>query len=160
MNDKDQRLMLESRTSESRLATNSGLKIGNKKSVFSAKQESKQLFDQKIDKIQTNQSDYFQKAGDLAFKFKALISDKTLPENKGPLIQSMEKEVLLDWQNYILEQNNPTDDNLSTPEGFGSLSAILMIFNSLLKMRDKDNLAEFRIQALEEEIKNLKAAKE
>jgi hypothetical protein len=152
------RLMLEGRTSEDRLQTNAGLKLSNKKSVFSEKREIRERFHEAVDAAQEKHHDGVHRALELGQKFNKIFNDKTLPDNKGPMVKSLEKEVLREWQNYIMEMNNPPDDDLTTPEGAGSLGGLLMAFSALLKLRDRANTAEYRVQELEKEIKTLKLA--
>lgn len=156
MEDQNRRLMLEGRTSEERLVQNAGLKLSNKKSVFAEKKQVRERFNEAVDRVQETQATGVHRALELGQKFNKIFNDKTLPENKGPMGKSLEKEVLREWQNYIMEMNNPPDDDFATPEGAGSLSGLLMAFSALLKLRDRANSAEFRVQELEKEIKSLK----
>jgi len=157
-NPNNKRLMLEGRTSEDRLVQNAGLKLSNKKSVFDEKKAVREKFNDAIDRVQETHFEGVQRALELGQKFNKIFNDKTLPDNKGPMAKSLEKEVLREWQNYIMEMNNPSDENLTTPEGAGSLSGLLMAFSALLKLRDRANSAEYRVQELEKELKAVKQA--
>lgn len=152
----NKRLMLEGRTTEDRLVQNAGLKLSNKNSVFAEKQAVREKFNEAVDRVQETHVEGVQRALELGQKFNKIFNDKTLPENKGPMAKSLEKEMLREWQNYIMEMNNPPDDDLTTPEGAGSLSGLLMAFSAILKLRDRANYAEYRVQELEKELKALK----
>lgn len=154
----EKRPMLEGRTSDERLKTNAGLKLSNKKSIFSEKKEIRERFNEAVDATQESRVEGVHRALELGKKFNKIFNDKTLPENKGPMTKSLEKEVLREWQSYILELNNPPDDDLTTPEGAGSLGGLLMAFSALLRLRDRANTAEYKVQELEKEIKALKLA--
>ena len=131
--------MLEGRTTEDRLVTNTGLKISNKKSVFAGKQEVREKFNQVVDRAQETHVDGVHRALELGQKFNKIFNDRTLSDNKGPMTKSLEKEVLREWQNYIMQMNNPPEDDFTTPEGAGSLSGLLMAFSAILKLRDRES---------------------
>lgn len=95
---------------------------------------------------------HLQEAAELGQKFLKILNDTRLSENKGPIDQSVEKEVARQWQNYILRINNDHNE----PEGMGSASALSLVLASLLKLRNRINNIEYEYSILKKENEELK----
>ena len=143
---------LESRTSEERLKQNSGIKLSNKKSSLPDGLDLKQRFNDAVDDSVKESSEQIKQIIILGEKFKSILSEKRLPENMGPIQKSTEKEIVSEWRDFINTLNNDEDK----PYGYGSLAAILLIFGSLIKFRDRANMVEYKNQMLEAELKEIK----
>jgi len=126
----------------------SGLKnISSKKSMFDdmKKKPTQKDLEQKIAALEEKDFNYKQRASNLALKFLKLIDDKTLPANRGPFHNDMEREVLLEMINLANEINNDPEEN----EGMGSLSWITLLFKTSLSQRDRLNKLEFAALQIE-----------
>lgn len=153
-NDDFKRASFDNQLPEERLTKNAGIKLKNKEVLES--QDIKKKFEEAVDQYQQNSNENISKAIELGQKFISLLNDKTLSANAGPMQKSLEKELLKEWQSYILEMNNPPESDLTTPNGMGSLSGILLLFSCIIRLRDRANNLDFKIHLLEKEINQLK----
>lgn len=122
---------------EEKMQLNKGLKLKNKKQQL--KQEVRRSFEEVVEQTQLTKEINMQEALVLGVKFMDLLKDKTLLENKGPLQKSLEQEVITDWQKYIKLINN---DANAIYDGQGSLSAIVLLLHSTVRLRNRLNELE------------------
>jgi len=117
--------------------------VSSQKSMFDApnKKITQQDFDKKVNDIQDKVLDYKKKVSDLALKFKKIIDDKTLRQNKSIFANELEQEVLADMINLGVEINNDPNEK----EGMGSMSWITMLLKQTLSQRDRINELEYEI---------------
>lgn len=131
------------------------VKLDNKKSKFAKQIENKQIFEQKAEKVHSKMMSRQEEIFLLGSKFIEMMRDKTLVENKGPIQQSLEKELLGKLITFAIELNN---DNDEPQDGMGSVGLLTLMFRSALLMRDKYNLLEFKVDQLEKQLKSSLAA--
>ena len=90
-----------------------------------------------------------QKALELSQSFLELLKNKTLLQNKGPLEQNLEKDIIKKLTEFAIEINNDPNEL----EGMGSVGINVILLKSLLNFRDALNAAEYKIYLLEQQIK-------
>jgi hypothetical protein len=127
------------------------VKLDSKKSRFARSSETKQNFEERANAANEKISDRQEQIFDLGKKFVEIMKDKTLPENKGPLQQSIEKEVLGKLIEFAIELNN---DDLEQNDGMGSVGLLTLIFRSSLLLRDRYNSIEYKVEQLERQLKS------
>lgn len=147
------RISFESDSEEIEPATKN-VKLDSKKSRFARQAETKQNFENKVTEVHDKMMGRQQLIFELGKQFLDLLKDKTLAENKGPMQQSLEKEVIGKLTQFAMEVNN--DDNEG--EGMGSISMIVLLFKSMLIVRDNYNRVEYKIEQLEKQLKSLKSS--
>lgn len=130
------------------------VKLDSKKSRFAKQAETKQIFEKKVTEVHEKMVGRQQLIFELGKQFLDLLKDKTLTENKGPMHQSLEKEVLGKLTQFAIEVNNDENEG----EGMGSISMIVLLFKSMMIMRDNCNRAEYKIEQLEKQLKSLKSS--
>ena len=121
-----------------------GLKnISSQKSMFDNvdKKVTQQDFDNKIKSIQESQSLYKRRSADLVLKFKKIMNDKTLKQNKNVFIVEMEKEVVLEMIKLAIEINNDVDEE----DGMGSMSWITLLLQQAIAQKDRINELEYQL---------------
>lgn len=135
-----------------KLSTNKNKKPnigGGQKSMFDQKPKlpSQQEFEQKASEINNKLINYRQMTAEMGLKFKKIVLDKTLPQNKSVLVIDMERELLKDMMKLASQINNDENEK----EGEGSLGWIAVLFTTALQYRDRCNVLEY-------ELSNIKAA--
>jgi len=121
-----------------------GLKnISSQKSMFDTddKKVTQQDFDNKIKSIQESKSSYKKRSADLVLKFKKIMSDKTLKQNKNVFVVEMEKEVVLEMIKLAIEINNDVDEE----DGMGSMSWITLLLQQVIAQKDRINELEYQL---------------
>lgn len=129
------------------------LKIDNSNSIFSKlpKKPSAQEFKEKVSDVVSKQEEYRQRISELAIKFKSILLDKTLDENKTVLSKDIENEILKKFLSLSEEIN--CDEN--EKEGKGSEALCAILFRAVLIHRDRANSLEYRLEKLEKEFARL-----
>lgn len=127
----------------------STLKIDNKRSRYGRQIEAKQAFDQQAEEAHNKLIGRQGQIFELGKKFIEIMEDKTLTANKGPMQQSMEREILNKLITFAVEVNT---DQLEQ-EGMGSVGLLILLFRSNLAMRDKYNSLEYKFEQLEKKLK-------
>lgn len=128
-----------------------GVKLDNKKSRFSLEKESFDKFQQSVDQTVEQKEDFQKLAFTLGSSFIKIMEDSTLAENKSPMSLSLEKENLAKLVEFAKTVNNSE----SEPLGMGSVSLIVLLFKSVLMLRDKVNKLEYSNHQLEQKIKKI-----
>jgi len=105
-------------------------------------------FDEQVKEVTNRKSGHKEKAADLASKFKKMMLDKTLEQNKSIFAKEVEREVLSNMIGLAVEINNDPEEQ----EGMGSLIWITLLFSACLAQRDKINNCEYLISKLEKKI--------
>jgi len=129
---------------------NEKVKLDNTKSRFAKKAEEQKKqeaqFDQSVDDYQKNQAALVKKASELSSQFMSYIKDQrlNLPENKGPVLIEMEKQICKELTDLSLELNQ----DQSQPEGIGSAGMILLLLKTVLVQRDFINELRYDISKL------------
>ena len=102
----------------------------------------------KVKEIQERETEYKQKAAEYSAKFKKIINDKTLQENRNVFAVEIELELLTDMMKLAIQVN--TDPN--EQEGMGSLMWTILLLRTCLSQRDKLNKLEYTISQLEKKL--------
>jgi hypothetical protein len=131
------------------------LKISNKGSMTEAlpKKPSVEGFEQKAAEVNDTLNSYGIRASDLALRFKRVLDDKTLPQNKNPFQQAAESELLNGLVQLSIDMN--LDQNEIESMGSVGLSALLL--KTALLQRDRINDLEYRLSLLDKQIRELKS---
>lgn len=128
------------------LPAKTGLKINNQSSSVPQVQKPTQSdFEDKANVAFQEYEDMKKRGWDLAFKFRDQVLDKTLPINKGPIVQNIENEVI-DQLFVLAQQMNELEDR---PEGEGSNTMCSLLMRCMLKQRDVINELAYKVDKLE-----------
>jgi hypothetical protein len=123
-----------------------GLKINNQRSsVPQPKVNNTAVFNEQAKEVFLQYEDYKQRTWELSTRFKSMIEDKTLSENRTIISKDLEKEVLDKLVALSSEMNS--DDN--QPEGIGSIALSMLILKMLLLQRDTINSLAYKVDRLE-----------
>lgn len=128
----------------------------SKKSRFAQEEPKKTSvdFDHKVAESRQQDIDIKNKISDLSTKYKNIIKDRTLEENKGPPHKEFEKEVIRQLCEVGLMLNNDS----SQPEGIGSIGLTNLLLNIILLQRNNYNLLAYKISKIEAAISDVMAA--
>jgi hypothetical protein len=123
-----------------------GLKINNEKSaVQPAPQNQSVAFGERAKEINSKNEEFKQRAWELITRFKNMIDDRILPENKSVLSKGIEAETLNKLVSLASEMNE--DDN--QPESIGSTTLCMLLMKMMLEQRDTINILAYKIDRLE-----------
>ena len=125
------------------------LKIDASKAKFAKKSKEKEDFQVQAEEFNSQLQEKKQKALELSQSFLELLKNKTLLQNKGPLEQNLEKDIIKKLTEFAIEINNDPNEL----EGMGSVGINVILLKSLLNFRDALNAAEYKIYLLEQQIK-------
>jgi hypothetical protein len=134
---------------DDKVSFNDNLKLPNKKSRFANNAPSQKVspaqFDKKVADYNTNTREMSNKIGELCKKYTNAIDDKLLPQNRGPIQDNIEKEIIAGLVAIGDELNN----DQSKPEGVGSIGLINLLLKINLKQRDQINELGYKVAELE-----------
>lgn len=131
----DQRVSFDGDLNTEKQETNKGLKLKPKKTRVS-RADRQSVLDDLANKTSKELEGHLQEALGLGLEFQRILASRKVPEQKGPMEDSLEREAGRKWQNYIRKTNN----DKTKPEGEGSACAFSLVFSSLLKLRDRVNI--------------------
>jgi hypothetical protein len=124
-----------------------GLKFTNEKSsVPLPKPNAVAILDEKAEKAYSKDQEYKQRGFELFTKFKCMIEDKILPDNKSVLTKDIENEIVSKLISLASEMNNDEDQ---VHEGIGSIVLSTLLMKMLLTQRDTINTMAYKIEKLE-----------
>lgn len=120
------------------------------KSMFDNKPRppTQEEFRQQVQESQDKLSGYKKRAAELVVQFNKVITDRTLPQNKNVFNNETEKEMLQNMIQLAVEINNDQNEQ----EGMGSLAWITLLFNTLLRQRDRINELEYTTSVLQKKL--------
>ena len=121
-----------------------GLKINNTNSSVKAPEKPSVKLEEKAQEVLDREQDYKKRMLDISSQFKSIMEDQTLQENKGPIVQNVEREVL--DKLYSLAADMNADD--MQPEGIGSNTLCMLLFRAILMQRNKINDLSYKIHKL------------
>jgi hypothetical protein len=132
------------------------LKISNKGSMTEAlpKKPSVEAFEQKAAEVNDTLNSYGIRASDLALRFKRVLDDKTLAQNKNPFQQAAESELLNSLVQLSIDMNVDTNE----VESMGSVGLSALLLKTALIQRDRINDLEYRLSLLDKQVKELRLA--
>ncbi|KKN61001.1 hypothetical protein LCGC14_0526260 [marine sediment metagenome] len=138
---------MESRIPEDELENEQTKKVllDPKKSKFAKKAKTRDNFEQRAVQTSERLQGHLTEAFDLGKKYKDLLEDKTISDNKGFLNESREKEIISKLIQYAVKVNVDQDEH----EGMGSVALLTLILKCVLQMRDRYNDIEYKYHLLE-----------
>jgi hypothetical protein len=126
-----------------------GLKINNEHSNINTPDTTQPAsFDEKAAAIKNKMEGHKQVVWELSNKFKSMIEDHTLPENKTIISKDMEKEVL----DKLVKLATDLNMDQVYPEGWGSSAIDMLLMKMLLLQRDAMNVMAYKIEKLEKQL--------
>lgn len=137
---------------------NKNIKLDQNKSRFSKSPEQKpsqEQFNRDVHEYKKKDLDIKSKISDLSSKYKMIIVDKTVTENKSPIQKDLELSVISELANFGLE----LDNNENQPEGIGSIGLCNLLLHVNLSQRDIINNLSYKVSVLHNEIEKLKKEK-
>ena len=123
-----------------------GIKLTNEKStVQQVVPLNTEDFEQSATEAVSRMTEYKKRAWDLGVRFKGLMENSVLSENKSLLVKDLEAEILAQLSTLAIEINN--DD--AQPEGMGSVALSQLLMKMILLQKDAISMLRFRIEQLE-----------
>lgn len=133
-----------------------GLKIDNKNSKVPDPPANRlEFLDKAAKEAAARLDDYKKRSWDLGLKFKAMIEDRVLSENRSPLSRDLEQEVL----NKLSALASEINADEVQPEGTGGVALSQLLMKMMLLQRDTINNQGFKIDQLEKKLKELEESK-
>ena len=125
--------------------------VSSKKSIFEnqEKKPSKEDLEAKANIVENKINNNKVQGSQLATKFKKIMAERTLLENKSIFEKDAEKELLTELISFANELNNDPNES----EGIGSLAVISIMLKILIDMRDRVNKIEYNFILFEKNIK-------
>ena len=125
-------------------------KVSGQKSVFDnvPKKPTAEQFQKQVEAAANRNTDYKQRAAELATMFNKTMVDKTLIQNRNILANDAERELLQRMIQLAIDINNDPNEQ----EGMGSLSWITLLLKTCFSQRDKINQLEYIIFQLEKKM--------
>lgn len=132
--------------------------VSSVKSMFDSTKDKKPSsvdFAKKAQEVHANLSSYKARAFELASKFKKMLDDKTIFQNKNIFNLELEKELLQKMIDLAIEINNDENEKFS----MGSIGWITLLLKSVLWQRDRINKLEYELQLIQKEISKINIGK-
>jgi len=134
---------------------NTGLKISGNKSRYAKDPDEQKSttedFENAVAGMKNNEMEVKNRIADASTKYRALIRDRTVSENKSPLKASLEKEVVKELSDLGLQLNN----DQSRPEGIGSIGLCNLLMQINFQQRDRINNLAYEVVKLKRIIEKL-----
>lgn len=138
---------------------NNGLKLSAKKSRFAKSDEPKppteEEFKDEVRKFKKRDNDQRNKVADLANKYKSILVDRTVEDNKSPIQKDLEMSIIKDITQICLQLDNDQDQ----PEGIGSIGLCNLLLQANILQRDIINKLSYDISRLNRVVEKLKPRK-
>lgn len=121
-------------------------KVSSQPSMFDnkPKKPTPQEFQQQVQEVQEKSSTYKRRMSDFAQQFARMMSDKTLPQNKGSFSTEAKRELLGNMVQLAKDINNDPNEL----EGDGSLILSIILFNTCFDQRDRLNQLEYAVSQI------------
>lgn len=134
-----------------------GVKLSNQGSILSSlpQKPSIETLKEKATEVNNTLNSYNVRAADLSSKFRKVLEDKTLFENKSPFSIDAEKELR---DNLIKLARDINADEYAEEDGQGSVGVLALLLFSILTQRDRINLLEYRLLRAEQKERELEKA--
>lgn len=128
-----------------------GLKINNEKSAIQpAPQNQSAAFEERAKEINSKNEEYKQRGWELIAKYKSMIDDRVLPENKSVLSRGVEAETV----NKLIVLASEMNEDENQPESYGSTTLCVLLMKMMLAQRDTINILAYKIDRLEKSLKS------
>lgn len=123
-----------------------GIKVNNDNSTIpQPKPNYQEKLSEKAQEVATKYEEYKSRTWELSTKFKAMMQDHVLSDNKSVLVKDIEAETMNRLVALASEMNE--DDN--QPEGIGGTALSFLIMKMLLLQRDTINTLLYKVDKLE-----------
>lgn len=106
--------------------------------------EIKNAFDQQADAQYSKIESYKQQIWDLSIKYKGFVESKVLPENRGPIVSNLEKEVL----DHLVQLASEMNEDETQQQSVGSTALCMLLMKCMLLQRDIINSLNFKVEQL------------
>lgn len=133
---------------------NTGLKLTGDKSRYAQKSTpnpTTEDFENAVAGMKNDEIEIKNRIADASTKYRSLLRDRTVSENKSPLKQSLEKEVIKELSDLGLVLNN----DQQRPEGIGSIGLCNLLMQMNLQQRDQINDLSYEVVKLQRVIEKL-----
>jgi len=139
--------------SDEQTSARPGLKKIKGKSMFDGKPKppSKEASEKIANEANDRLNSYRSRAMDLALKYRKILDDKTLPQNKTTLTTDIEAEILGALGQLAVDMNTDEDE----VESMGSVGLNSLLLRCLLLQRDRVNSIDYENSVLEKKVKSL-----
>jgi hypothetical protein len=117
--------------------------------------EVKANFEKKAEATFSKIEDYKSQIWDLSVKYKSFIESKVLPDNKGPIVSNLEKEVL---EKLMILASDMNEDE-TQQQGIGSNALCMLLMKCMLLQRDNINILTFKVDQLNKKLAGLEKPK-
>jgi BMFP domain-containing protein YqiC len=124
-------------------------KVDVSKSRFAKQTKVKEQFEERAAQTHESLEGNKSRAAEVGREFWSFFGQKVLPENKGPLEKSFEREIISKLINYAIDINN---DEFEQKDGMGSVSMITLLLNAVIKLRDRCNELEYKVEQHEKKL--------
>ncbi|MCZ2224478.1 MAG: hypothetical protein LC122_12715 [Chitinophagales bacterium] len=123
---------------------------GKKKGTFATPSNIKskpklKSFEDKVKDAEETKNLYKKEASLLSLKYKKMLEDKTLVQNKNQLNLEIESDVLRQLVDLGTRINNDQNEQ----EGMGSMTLIILLLKCNLLLRDKINDLEYKLSLIQ-----------
>jgi|ERR1019366_2748170 hypothetical protein len=126
-----------------------GLKINNNaSSIPIPKASNAAAFEEKAKESFESQEAYKNRMQELVPRFRSMIEDKILPQNKSLISKDLEQEVL----NKLITVASEMNEDEAQPEAIGAVSLSMLLMKMLLLQRDIINNLSFKVERLEKNV--------
>lgn len=126
-----------------------GLKLDNRNSIIDTpKKSSIEEFEKRAIEVSNQLDAYSTRAVDLAQKYKRILEDQTLIENKTKFNVDAEKELI----SNLVQLGNDINWDEHEREGMGSIGLIMLLLRTMLIQRDRINSLDYALTQLERKI--------
>jgi|ERR1700722_3275098 len=130
-----------------------GVKLNNKdSSIEPPKVPTSIAFEKQANEAFAKIESYKQRMWELSGKYRAIIEDRMLAQNKTLVAKDLEKEVLDKLVAIASEMN----DDSTQPESLGATALAMLLMKMNLVQRDIINELGFKVDKLEKAVKDLK----
>lgn len=107
--------------------------------------EQERVFNEQANGAHQRDEEYKVRAAELAQRYRDVIKNTILIENKSEIQKNLEQEVL----NHLIALASEINNDPGQKEGEGSNGLIGLLFKTVLHQRDRLNNLEYRLQSLE-----------
>lgn len=141
--------------SESLPKSNSKLNISGAKSKYAKDpnevKHTTEDFDNAVAEIKNDEIEIKNRIADASIKYKAILRDRTVTENRSPLKQNLEQEIIRELSDLGMHLNN----DQKRPEGIGSIGLCNLLMQTNLQQRDQINDLSYEVMKLKRIIEKL-----
>lgn len=129
-------------------------KLDRNKSIFAqnkSKLQESQNFEKISDQKINDTESVKEQAAKLSSEFWGYILDTTVPSQKGPIVQNLEKDFPKKLANLIIK----LEEDEALPPGYGPASGIVLLCKAVLHLRDSNADLSRKVYLLEQKVSSL-----